>query len=336
MNIPYRIKKYLNDRGISDEVILEAQIGWDDLQRKISIPVFDMKGNFLFNKYRRDPDTNYGPKYTYDRGSTSSLYGFSKNDSPFVIITEGELDALVLKSRGVFAVSSTGGSGTFRKEWSDFFRGEFEKEVYICYDTDDAGVRGAINVQTVLPEARIIWLPKMENGKDVTDFLSNHTIEDFFKVSSRRYDLPFEPEVMDQKEMKKVSKLYDAFANDVLTDQRELKSRGEDYRHTELLIEYANERSEYLQKQLLPKRTPRTEDVDLLRNAKMMPIHQMIQFNHQAFARCIFHEEKTPSMKYYPEKNRVHCFSCGKGGDAIDVKMQLEGIPFGEAIKKLQ
>lgn len=69
--------------------------------------------------------------------------------------------------------------------------------------------------------------------------------------------------------------------------------------------------------------------------AKAFPIDQLVKFENGGFARCIFHEEKSASMKYYQKTNTVYCFSCAKKWDAIDVCMQLNGITFGEAIKKL-
>jgi hypothetical protein len=69
--------------------------------------------------------------------------------------------------------------------------------------------------------------------------------------------------------------------------------------------------------------------------AKQVPIDTFIQFNRALFAPCIWHSEKTPSMKYYPDKNKVYCFSCNKGGDVIDVVQHVNSISFIEAVKRL-
>jgi hypothetical protein len=66
--------------------------------------------------------------------------------------------------------------------------------------------------------------------------------------------------------------------------------------------------------------------------AKSYPIDQLIEFKGNT-ARCIFHEERTPSMHYYEKSNRVKCFGCGKSGDSIDVVMQLRGCSLSEAVK---
>lgn len=77
------------------------------------------------------------------------------------------------------------------------------------------------------------------------------------------------------------------------------------------------------------------KDAYSLDRAKSFPIVQLLEFNHQGFARCIWHDEKTPSMKYYPAQNRVYCFSCNAHGDAVDVYMKMRGYSFKEAVKAL-
>jgi hypothetical protein len=68
---------------------------------------------------------------------------------------------------------------------------------------------------------------------------------------------------------------------------------------------------------------------------KDIPITDYVDFNRSGFANCIWHNEKTPSMKYYKKNNRVHCFGCGVGGDVIDVVMALNDCDMKEALKTL-
>lgn len=66
--------------------------------------------------------------------------------------------------------------------------------------------------------------------------------------------------------------------------------------------------------------------------ARQTPIDELVVFNSMGFADCIWHNEKTGSMKYYKRDNRVHCFGCGKNGDVIDVLMKLKNCTFGECL----
>ena len=50
---------------------------------------------------------------------------------------------------------------------------------------------------------------------------------------------------------------------------------------------------------------------------------------------CPFHHEKTPSFSVNESKQIFHCFGCGKGGGAIRFVMEMDGLPFPEAVRKL-
>ncbi len=51
-------------------------------------------------------------------------------------------------------------------------------------------------------------------------------------------------------------------------------------------------------------------------------------------ARCIFHEERTPSLSLTPGRG-FFCFGCGETGDAIRFVMRAEGLNFPTAVRKL-
>ena len=52
-------------------------------------------------------------------------------------------------------------------------------------------------------------------------------------------------------------------------------------------------------------------------------------------ALCPFHQEKTPSFVISPDKQIFHCFGCGKSGDSFTFLMEMEGIDFPEALRRL-
>lgn len=76
-----------------------------------------------------------------------------------------------------------------------------------------------------------------------------------------------------------------------------------------------------------------TKDGMDLARAKEVPISNFIKFNRASFANCIWHTEKSPSMKYYPKDNHIHCFGCGQSGDVIDVVVKMNNVSLPEAIK---
>lgn len=72
-----------------------------------------------------------------------------------------------------------------------------------------------------------------------------------------------------------------------------------------------------------------------LEKIKQISIKDFIKFDHSGMAKCIWHNDGDPSMKYYKKTNSVYCFSCNKYGSVIDVYMQLFNVDFKEAIQRL-
>lgn len=55
--------------------------------------------------------------------------------------------------------------------------------------------------------------------------------------------------------------------------------------------------------------------------------------NRSGMACCPFHDDRTPSMKLYPD--HFHCFGCGQNGDVIDLTAQLTGLNARDATGRL-
>ena len=55
--------------------------------------------------------------------------------------------------------------------------------------------------------------------------------------------------------------------------------------------------------------------------------------NRSGMACCPFHNDRTPSMKLYPD--HFHCFGCGQTGDVIDLTAQLTGQNARDAAGRL-
>lgn len=58
-----------------------------------------------------------------------------------------------------------------------------------------------------------------------------------------------------------------------------------------------------------------------------------IKQDKKGFISCIFHKEKTASMKVY--KDSVYCFGCGRSGDVFSFVMGMEHCDFKTAYKAL-
>ena len=164
----------LAGKGITPQTIDDYMLGLDG--RRVTIPIYDRQGMIVnIRKYKpnsRDSDkktislTGYGQ---------ARLYPIASLDSDEVILTEGELKALLLNQIGFTAMSPTGGASTWSEDWNTWFS---NKRVVLIYDIDDGGRAGANRVaKNVFPyasEVKIVRLPisRKEYPKgDITDYV---------------------------------------------------------------------------------------------------------------------------------------------------------------------
>jgi len=178
--LPTNIRQYLNLRGISDSIIDKHKLGWGKFYGRnwITIPIKDQDGSLNGFKLRRDPNGNEdtGKYCFYPKGFKATLYGWEilNNNPDCIVICEGEFDCMLLEANGIPAITSTAGAETFKKEWIEHLRGI--RNVYICFDKDEAGQRGSQKlIETLieeLPGSMIskITLPEKMEGKDITDY----------------------------------------------------------------------------------------------------------------------------------------------------------------------
>jgi CHC2 zinc finger/Toprim-like len=293
--LPLGVRDYLNHRGVTDEVINVHLLGWDG--KRITIPIFDRDGRPAFFRLAKDPaDTRQGPKMLAPAGSSAELYGWERLrvKPPRIVICEGEFDRLVLESRGIAAVTSTGGAAVFRNEWAQEFHDI--PEVFVCFDRDDAGAKGARRVATLIPRVRVAKLPEeVGDGGDVTDYFVRlgHNREDFLTMlASAR---PLSPEEI-------------APAG----ERRQPGPRAGNRREVEDL------KGQVLLEDLVARTVPLSKSGSHLRG------------------RCPFHDDETPSFVVYPQNQTFHCFGCQAHGDVLTFLMRVENLTFHEALERLR
>lgn len=99
-------------------------------------------------------------KYMTTRGSARRLYNSEDawaNDE--IVICEGEFDAMIMSQLGFAAVGVPGATG-WESSWTAFFTSEELRRVWIMYDPDQDGHKGAVTLQELLgPKAKIVDLP---------------------------------------------------------------------------------------------------------------------------------------------------------------------------------
>lgn len=82
--------------------------------------------------------------------------------------------------------------------------------------------------------------------------------------------------------------------------------------------------------QFLDELLARTDLVDLVSESV-----RLTKKGNSYWGCCPFHSEKTPSFHVVPDRQIYKCFGCGKGGGAINFVMELENLPFRDAVAVL-
>ncbi len=89
-----------------------------------------------------------------------------------------------------------------------------------------------------------------------------------------------------------------------------------------------------------PARGKKEQPVLNIEAARAVPIRQVaaqlgIIANRAGYARCPFHEDRTPSFHINDRKGAAFCNPCGKSWDAIALTMAMRGVPFADAVREL-
>lgn len=173
-----RARKWLNERGLDDETINLASLGYNPadrhedgglwglagkkevyIPRGITIPWIIQSDIWRFN-VRRPVGT---PRYIGPAGSSNGLYNVDDIavGKP-VVLVEGEIDALsVMQAASIAAVATGSTSGSRRRRWViELMKAS---EVLIAFDSDEAGEKAAAFWYEALPESRR-WRPYWDDA----------------------------------------------------------------------------------------------------------------------------------------------------------------------------
>lgn len=223
------VEKYLqNERMISKETITAFGIG--QRSDRITIPIPDKNGiitdirGYLPPSKRQPGDAKVLPnkggdaspklfpqqviswlklgKKAEEAGNLENVEKLGNLEyqkvSKFIVLCEGELDALALLSNEVIALTNTCGANT----WSDDFSRQIKAiglPVIILMDNDQAGATGAIKRADSLMENNVDvsiakWPSDRKTGHDVTDELKANGLAGIFQIldsSEQQSDIIF-------------------------------------------------------------------------------------------------------------------------------------------------
>lgn len=198
LEAPSKMDYLRQERGLSEEVIKEYQLGFDG--ERYTIPVKDYTDKFVdIRRYDPSSKVKLLPWNTFDNrqaadkldielttddgnlepankgDGSATLYPKANLKKNPLVLVGGELDALRAESAGYNAVTNTTGENTWKDEWSHQFR---DKDVTIALDNDSSGKKGTkkrVNsLDSDINSLELVqWPDDFSSGGDISDFL-NH------------------------------------------------------------------------------------------------------------------------------------------------------------------
>lgn len=145
-------RDYWYHRGYSDSTINLYRLGYTG--DFYVIPIIKDAELKNFQCRRAEPKAIW----SWARGHAPYLFGSDIVDSDYIFFTESPVDAVAMREMRLPAISHNGGAGCWLNKWNkDIVK--YDK-VYVIYDNDRAGIRGAKKVaRKMLGRAYVLFWP---------------------------------------------------------------------------------------------------------------------------------------------------------------------------------
>ncbi len=203
---------FLKNRGYKEEEIRQAGLintsekngVYDKFWNRVMFPIMDVNnrvigfgGRVLGDgkpKYLNSPET-----LIFDK--SQNLYGLNRartSRKPYFLLCEGYMDVISLHQAGFTNAIASLGTALTSGHASLIKR--YVQEVYLTYDSDEAGTKAALRAVPILKEAGIsARVIRMDPYKDPDEFIKNLGPEEFEKrINEARNGFMFSLEILSQ------------------------------------------------------------------------------------------------------------------------------------------
>lgn len=205
--------KYLREKGYSEDLIRQAglintderQGVYDKFWNRVMFPIMDVNNRVIgFGgrvmgdgkpKYLNSPET-----VVFDK--SRNLYGLNRartSRKPYFLLCEGYMDVISLHQSGF--TNAVASLGTALTAGHAALIKRYVQEVYLTYDSDEAGTRAALRAVPILREAGIsAKVVRMDPYKDPDEFIKNLGAEEYEKrIHAARNGFMFSLEMLEKQ-----------------------------------------------------------------------------------------------------------------------------------------
>jgi twinkle protein len=194
-----KIESYFKSRGISKKTLSELKVGegveyMPQVQKKTNVILFNYfyKGELINIKYR-DAQKNF----KLYKGAQKTFYNIDSIKDNYVVVVEGEVDALSYHEAGVTSVVSVpngfNSNGQVNLDYLTDFYHCFEdlEKIYIAVDQDQAGENGKKELVRRFGAEKVLIID-LEDCKDANEYLQRHGSEKLAKTLDSATLFPIE------------------------------------------------------------------------------------------------------------------------------------------------
>lgn len=204
--------RYLKERGYKDEMIAKAGLisiderhgAHDKFWNRVMFPIMDVNSRVIGFGGRVMGDAK--PKYlnspeTLIFDKSRNLYGLNRARStrkPYFLLCEGYMDVISLHQAGF--TNAVASLGTALTPGHASLIKRYVKEVYLTYDSDEAGTKAALRAIPILKDVGITAkIIRMEPYKDPDEFIKNLGAEAFEeRIGRARNGFMFSLEILER------------------------------------------------------------------------------------------------------------------------------------------
>ncbi len=184
---------FLKKAGYDENEIIEAGLAvkneknrvYDKFRNRLMFPIIDIRGNVIaFSgralgddkaKYMNSPETPI-----FYKGKNLFGLNLAKKCSKDagVVLVEGNMDVVSLYAHGIKNVVA--GLGTAFTQDQALLLRRYAKEVFVCYDSDEAGKKAALkNVQILTEAGNRVKVVEIKGAKDPDEYILKMGAENF-------------------------------------------------------------------------------------------------------------------------------------------------------------
>lgn len=199
IQVSTRIEQYFETRGISKQTLKELRVGesveyMPQVQKEVNVILFNyfFQGSLINIKYR-DAQKNF----KLYKGAQKTFYNIDSIKDNFVVVVEGEVDALSYHEAGVTSVVSVpngfNSNGQVNLDYLTDFYDVFEplEKIYLAVDQDPAGENGKKELVRRFGADKVL-IVDLEDCKDANDYLLKYGKKKLAKTLDNAVPCPIE------------------------------------------------------------------------------------------------------------------------------------------------